>query len=257
MVADFRRPRWIQQGARLLAGLLGWAAMSYSFDGVSNNLSGSFSSTYASVPVTLGAFFRIDVHPAALRALVFFGNNSGSIDDSQAIQQNSTLDQWGCFSRTTTNTSANLVVTENGYWVGLLGVFTSDTQRDLYVGTPANTAANATSRTVAGVMQFLRVAENLAAGGHFKGKLAEVAIWNKALNAGEIRDYLYGIKASTIGYQNLIGYWPLSAANASQANEGLDAGGALAVTGAVFDADQPNITLRTPMHFPRRVHLSA
>lgn len=182
------------------------------------------------------------MHPAALRSLLFFGNSSASIDDSQALQLNATLDQFGCFSRTTTNVSANVVITENNVWCGLVGVFTNDSLRDVYVGAVGNTATNATTRAVANVMQFIRVGENFAGAGDFTGRIAEVAIWNTILQVSDIDAYMRQLRrASGIQPGNLIGYWPLSTANSTQSNLGTDAGGALTVTGAVFDADQPGL----------------
>jgi hypothetical protein len=82
----------------------------------------------------------------------------------------------------------------------------------------------------------------LDGGNDYTGLIAEVAIWNKALADAEITSYMSGEAASTIAAANLIGYWPLSADNATQSNEGLDAGGDLSVSGATFDADHPTIT---------------
>jgi hypothetical protein len=77
----------------------------------------------------------------------------------------------------------------------------------------------------------------------YAGLMAEVAIWNTALNSSQITSYLAGTGASQIQSANLIGYWPLSASNTTQSNDGVDTGGDLAVTGAVFSSDHPTITL--------------
>lgn len=216
--------------------------MSYSFDGANDSLSGSFTSTYAD-PVTLACFVKLTTHPVAVDTFVCLGNSASSFDDSYRIETGSADDAWRATSRTTGDSQAEITAfNRDGLWTPVVGVFTSSTLRDLYVAAIGNTAQNTTTRTVADVLQYLRVGEDLSGGRDFAGKLAEIAIWNKALDSSEITAYLGGTAASGIGAANLIGYWPLSASNATQANLGTDAGGDLTVTNATYSADHPTIS---------------
>ena len=96
---------------------------------------------------------------------------------------------------------------------------------------------------VSALVQYIRLGESLTAFNDLYGLLAEVAIWNKALSAGEIASYLAGNDPSAIAAANLIGYWPLSADNATQSNLGTDATGDLTVSGATYEpSDHPTIT---------------
>lgn len=216
--------------------------MSYSFDGTGDYLTGSFTSTYAD-PVTLACWFKVTTHPVALDCLVALGNSSSSQNDSYMLQTGSADDAWRATSRTTGDSSAEVTsLNRDATWTAMVGVFTSNTLRDLYVGAIGNTAQSTDIRNVADVLQYLSVGHNLASGQNYTGLLAEVAIWNKALDTSEITSYLGGTAASGIGAANLIGYWPLSASNATQANLGTDAGGDLTVTNATYSADHPTIS---------------
>jgi hypothetical protein len=98
-----------------------------------------------------------------------------------------------------------------------------------------------TSRTVA-TIQHIVAGENFAGGNDLDGLLAELACWDIALNATQITDYLAGTAAPLIAASDLIGYWPLSANNATQSNLGVDTGGDLTVTGATYSSDHPTIS---------------
>ena len=216
--------------------------MSYSFDGTNDYLSGSFTSTYAD-PVTLACFVKLTTHPVAVDCFVCLGNSSSSFDDSYRIETGSTDDAWRATSRTTGDSQAEITsLNRDATWTPVVGVFTSNTLRDLYVAAIGNTAQSTTSRAVADVLQYVRVGEELSGGRDFNGLIAEVAIWNKALDTSEITSYLGGTAASGIAAANLIGYWPLSASNATQSNLGTDAGGDLTVTNATYSADHPTIS---------------
>lgn len=220
--------------------------MSYSFDGASDRLTGSFTSTYSGA-VTLAAFIKVVGHPLASDCVSNFGNSSSTVNDSHYIGTATTAndDEWTARSVNSGGTGGPAIVTLNidGVWAGLVGVFTSATSRDLYVQALANTDNDATNITVGSALQHMKIGSNLANNLAFTGNIAECAVWNAALTSQQITDYMSGIAASAIASASLIGYWPMSASNATQANEGLDAGGDLSVTGATFDADHPVITL--------------
>lgn len=223
--------------------------MSYAFDGSNDTMSGTFASTYAD-PITLAMFIKVAAHPLATDTIFTLGNSNSVDSDNYQLRTNTTDNQWRASTVTSTPAFINAVVTVDidGVWAGYVGVFTNGSLRDIYVQAIGNTNQNTTaaSPAITDALQFIRVGENMAGTNDFgPGNLAELAIWNAALTTQEITDYLAGRSATEIAPSNLIGYWPLSASNATQANEGIDAGGDLTVTGATFDADHPTITFST------------
>lgn len=217
--------------------------MSYDFDGSNDRIAGTMTATYP-LPVTLAAFVKVTSHSSPQSdTIVTFGNASAA-NNCHVLESGTVEHAWRADSRDSGGTNAQAVmsgVNLNGVWAGLVGKFTSNTQRDIYVQDLANTATNTTNIAVTGALDVLRIGEGLGAANDFDGLIAEVAIWNSALSDADITSYLAGTPASSISPANLIGYWPLSSAAATQLNLGLDAGGDLSVIGASFDADHPTL----------------
>lgn len=230
--------------------------MSYSFDGSNDTMTGTFASTYSD-PITFGCYIKIADHPLAVDSLICLGNSSSSNNDSYRLNIDSTDNRFQIVSVDSagaTSTASVVLVVDSGTilttynattgWVGLVGVIqATDTGRSLYVGAIENVDTGTADRLVANALQHIRLGESLVAGLDYNGLLAEVAIWNAELSDPEITSYLGGTAASQIAAANLIGYWPLSASNATQANEGIDTGGDLSVTSATFSSDHPTITI--------------
>jgi hypothetical protein len=229
--------------------------MSYSFDGANDSLRGQFGTTYNSVPITLACFIKITAHPTAADAFVMIGETINSDDHSHVIRTDAVDNGWqgisdaGASNGTVTVSSIDLDAATIGTtynattgWAGIVGVFTANTQRDLFVAAIANTAQTVQDRAVNNGLSYISCGETLAALNDFNGLLAEVAIWNAALNSSDITSYLGGTAASQISAANLIGYWALNA-NGVLTNEGVDTGGDLTASGAVFNADHPTITV--------------
>lgn len=226
--------------------------MSYLFDSSADELVGTFSSTYAD-PVTLACFVKMPNHSITSDYAVSLGNSSSSIDQSYCVQTNSVDDQWLAVSRTTTNTNANVTLNIDNIWVGIVGVFTNDSLRDLYIQSISNTGQGTGTRAVADVLQFIAIGRSLAGTGALAANIAEIAIWNSALSVGNVTSYLAGTAASSIAAASLIGYWPLSAADLT--NQGTDAGGDLTANSATFDADHPIITFGGLQMPGRRIYV--
>lgn len=217
--------------------------MSYLFDGSNDKLTGTFTGSYQD-PITLALWVKVTAHPAAIDALVFLGANAASTIDSYALRTESTDDLWACRSEDVAGVGnvATVSALADGAWTPIIGRVTTDGLRDIFVGSSTTTGTSGATRTVANALKYISVGENLAGGADFAGRIAEVSIWNKALTTGEIDRYCRGEPPSGIAAANLVGYWALSADNATQANEGTDAGGDLTVTGAVHDADHPSLS---------------
>ena len=126
-------------------------------------------------------------------------------------------------------------------WLPIVFTVTSPTDRSVYVNAIGNTAQNGSSRDVDPCI-WTTIGMNPSGSEQSSGLLAECAIWDRVLTAQEITDFLAGEPASTIAASNLRGYWPLNQDNTTQANEGLDATGDLAVTLAVYDIDHPPVS---------------
>jgi hypothetical protein len=223
--------------------------MSYSFDGLDDTMTGTFSDGpsapgYNVEPCTMALWFKVANHSfASLDTFLMFGNSSSSVNDSISIRSSSTIDDRMTSYITDSggvSDTVGLTANTDNTWVPIICTYVSDTNRSIYFQGSSNN--DVTSVSVANALLYIRLGETLAAGGDFTGNLAEVAIWDKELDASERASYIAGTAASSIAASDLIGYWPLSASNATQANEGVDAGGDLTVSGAVFDADHPPIS---------------
>lgn len=217
--------------------------MSYSFDGSNDFLSGAFASTYGD-PLTIACFIKVTSHPLANDAIVSLGASSSGTPNSYMLRTGSSDDSWEARSEDTAGSASIATLAGaniDGAWTGIVGVFAaSDASRTIYVGSIANTATSSATRSVTAV-QNIRLGENFAGSADFTGLMANVAVWNTALGADDITAFLAGSSPSDISAANLIGYWPLSASNATQSNEGVDAGGDLTVNGAAYSADHPSI----------------
>lgn len=215
--------------------------MSYSFDGSNDRLTGTFTSTYGD-PITLACWFKITAHPGAIDSLLAVGNSSSSNNNSYALRTVTTADRYGAVVVGNSGGTDQANVTKAGIentWTPFIGVFSGDSQRDCYVSD--QTAGNTTANAVADAIQFIRLGESFTAANDYTGLLAEVCVWNKALSAGEIASFLAASAPTGIAAANLIGYWALSQ-NGVLTNEGIDTGGDLTASGAVFSSDHPTIT---------------
>lgn len=99
-----------------------------------------------------------------------------------------------------------------GTWYHGLGVFRSATDRQLYLDGASDSAVFTTSRTFPinldgisiGMLRDVSPSEALE-----DSDVAEVALWNVELSAGEIAALGSGVAANIIRPSALVGYWPL------------------------------------------------
>lgn len=223
--------------------------MSYSFDGTNDFLTGAFTSTYTD-PLTIACFLKVTDHPLAADCMVVLGVNAGSNNENYQLRTGATDNQWRLLviDAAAATSGADVVATVDNTWTPLVGVVNTDAasaappSRVLYVANTSTFDDTSQNERLVGAVQQIRFGEGLAGGQDYAGLLAEVAVWNIALNTTQIGQYMSGTAASSIASANLVGYWPLSVENTTQANEGTDAGGDLSVTGATFNADHPTIT---------------
>jgi hypothetical protein len=225
--------------------------MSYSFDGTNDVLTGTFTSSYASEPLTLACWVKVVTHPIAVDCLIQVGNSNTSQNDSQSIKTLNVDNAWNGVSINGAGEtdSCQVDIDIDGVWAGIVATFSSSTLRSIYIQALANQDDGFQESILADLMKYISVGSNLAGSQDFgaassnAGKLAEIAVWDAVLSDDDITSYLAGITAASIDASNLIGYWPLSASSGTQSNLGLDAGGDLTVSGATFSSDHPTITI--------------
>lgn len=214
--------------------------MSYSFDGNNDSLTGTFTTARA-LPLTLACWIKFADHPEALRRIMCLGASPSSNNSAIEFRLTPTDNQFSAVSVAASGGVANANRVKTGVdatWIPIICVFTSTTSRDIYVAdlTTNNTASNDPGSSLANI----KFGEGLGGANDFLGRVAEGAIWDKALDSGERAAYLAGNAASVIAAANLIGYWPMSSAGLT--NQGTDATGNLtANNNAAFDADHPTI----------------
>ena len=109
-------------------------------------------------------------------------------------------------------TSTATVGTGGTSWNHVCGVFASDTLRTVYVD-GANSVGNTASRafpTTAMNRTCIGARFNAGVGLNFDGRVAEVAIWNAALNADEVRSLGVGYASPRfVRPSDLVSYTPL------------------------------------------------
>lgn len=217
--------------------------MSRSFDGSNDYGDGAFSSTYAIYPSTLAAWIKITVHPIALDCIQMVGVNSASANNSLILRTGASDNAWQAAVQTGTGGSGNTNVVKDvdGVWTPFIGIFISDTSREIWFSDQNDSSA--TSNVLTGVLQYIRCGTTLAGANDYTGKIAEMCYWDKQISAGDITNFLAGNSPLTISGANLRGYWPMSSDGGStEANLGTDSGGDLTWNGTTFDADHPTIT---------------
>lgn len=182
--------------------------MSYDFNGSTANL--NISSEPVSVtPMTFACWFYTDL------------SHGGSLIDISDTQGNNSWRLWITSSNTiqvtaeaagSSTTATTTATFSNTTWNHGCGVFSSSTSRTVYLN-GANSVTNTTSRTPnIGTITRSSIGSRRQGGTSetfFNGKIADVGIWNIALNTSEINSLSKGVSCSLVRPQNLVFYAPL------------------------------------------------
>lgn len=99
----------------------------------------------------------------------------------------------------------------SGTWYHAVGVSSAANSRAVYLN-GGNKGTNTTSVTPAGVADFCVGAwfePTSLDGGHWDGRIAEVALWNVALTDDEAASLAKGAYPPRVRPASLVGYWPL------------------------------------------------
>lgn len=142
----------------------------------------------------------------------------------------------------------------NDVWVPVISLYTSNVSKRIYIEDSSSAGnLNTQDRDISGLDSF-RLGRLMASFGGFEGKIAEVSIWDDALDTSEI-DLLNptageGPAAPTIDTSTsgatCVGYWPLDYDSATQTDESGQANGSFIEVGTtVYDSDHPTITSDT------------
>lgn len=237
--------------------------MSFLFNATNTQrMTGVFTSTYGE-PLTIAVWIKIASF-SQNDTVINIGSSTSSVSDSHMLVSTNTSNEWAARSTNTVPASSDAVYTSSidGTWTPIVCVIASDASRKIYIGSIGNVGSDTTSIAVGASLQYLRVGRNLAAVNYFSGYMAELAVWDSALSTDDITSYLGGTVATQIDAANLVGYWPFDYDNATQTNEGVDAGGNLSVvnygtTGATYDPDHPTITGAPTIIVPNPAAVSA
>jgi hypothetical protein len=108
---------------------------------------------------------------------------------------------------TTSSLATGATSIGTGTWVHLAGVQDA-TDVYLYLN-GVQDGTNATDRAMINTASVLTFGKYSTLGFPLDGRLAEVAIYNAALTAGQVATLATGVPASTVQAANLVGYWPL------------------------------------------------
>jgi hypothetical protein len=220
--------------------------LSYSFDGTNDSLDGQFGTTY-NLPLTMACWFKVAAgHPGVTDVLFSLNNDATDAEDSIQLRSGtSAANEWEVTVDGTATANAEVIKDVGTAWAPFVAVVTTTAGIDAYVSDQTDNIAYA--GVLAG-LSFISMGETTHSTADYVGLIAECAVWDRALTAPEIADFLAGVSPTLIAASNLVGYWPLSA-DGVLTNAGLDSAGDLTATAAVFNADHPTITTTTPSLF--------
>lgn len=182
--------------------------MSIDFNGTTSYIEAS-SAAVTDVPLTLAAWFNADI---ITQNIVILGVASSTADSSFVIiaAGAATGDPVQAQTRVagSNGTSAAGGFSANT-WTHAAGVFSANNNRLAYKDGVAGTA-NTTSLTMSSLDRTgIGVRSGATRSNYFDGEVAEAAVWNAALTAGEISSLAAGFKPTLIRPQSLVFYAPL------------------------------------------------
>lgn len=200
-------------------------------------------------PLTVALYLKVAAHPDAFDfALALNNDGSTATFPSAALTFTTTEDQYQARARDSSTGSTSAIHTAtagtfDGVWMGWVGVYTSSTDRDIYIDSVSNTGNDTTNVDMGSALQQLTLCiapvDPPSAG--TDGKIAEVAIWSSALSTADITDYLDNRMAANCLTVTPDAYYSLS--TSSLADESGNGNTTLTNTGTTFDgADHPAIT---------------
>ena len=188
--------------------------MSISFDGSNDSLINA-NAVITSAPITLAGWFNLgssydsDGVNDAVIAITDYDSDSDkfSLEVRQTDYKIRATARAGSdvFSSSETTVSA-------GTWYHGVAVFTNNSSRLVYLDGSSGTSSTSTSTPNSSNLSHVVIGarRNGASGDmHFKGDIAECAMWNVALTQGEITSLSNGASPLFVRPASLKAYWPL------------------------------------------------
>lgn len=188
--------------------------MSISFDGSNDNLYNA-NAIITAAPLTLVGWFNLgssydsDGVNDAIIAITDYDSDSDKF--SLEVRQTDYKVRATARSGSDSFSSSESTVSA-GTWYHGAAVFTNDSSRLVYLDGDSGTSSTASSTPNASNLSHVMIGSrrNGAAGDmHFKGDIAECAIWNVVLTAGEITSLSNGASPLFVRPASLKAYWPL------------------------------------------------
>ena len=182
--------------------------MARNFASASSQYLSTASSPASGSPMTIACWVR-PVNSNSTLAVVSVGQATATHRNQVFVQANTiylaAVGASGLAQPLSTNTTAF-----NNTWVHACGVFTSATSRTVYRdgGSSATNTDNIGSQNTADSIA-IGARSNGSFGLFFNGDIADVGVWNVALNADEIASLADGMTCDKVRPQSLVFYAPL------------------------------------------------
>lgn len=183
--------------------------MARDFNGSSQYLSNA-NALVTAVPFSMSAWFNADSY--TLSNGIFVIGDTGTNNENMGLCCSST-GHVRAFSRNLGNESAaqSSTTASTGTWAHAAGVWSAANARAAYLN-GGNKGTESTSRTpTAAALDNTWIARHVSnsLGLYFDGRVAEVALWNVALDDSEVAALGKGFCPLLIRPQSLVGYWPV------------------------------------------------
>lgn len=175
-----------------------------------SNQTGTATSAGLTYPFTLAHWFNISTLSGANQNMAMLYPSGASTNDNIGTGIDGSTGQAEVFcSDNLTNYTVTPIgaALSTGVWHHIAFVGTSSTNRNGYLDGSATPITNLANITAA--QDTLAVGDFAGGSGALDGLLADVAIWNVDLTAGEINALASGMPPYLIRPSALIGYWPM------------------------------------------------
>ena len=182
--------------------------MAYDFVAASTQNLITSSTPVTGTPLTLACWALKDL--TSNRGLVYLANSTDGANNYIGILTSDTdLVNINITSSTASSFSGGVGTAATGTWFHAAGVFTSSTSRRAYADGVAgsNVTTNVTPTGIDRIGIGARVRSTIDQ--YHDGLIAEVGIWNVALNAAEIASLADGVTCDRVCPQSLVFYAPL------------------------------------------------
>ena len=228
--------------------------MSYDTSASGDKLTGQFSTAFDE-PFSIVVWSKrapTDWSNAASEFFVNLNDDEADLNDGHGIHTLGTPDNVSARSWTPGGSArnANYAFADGTYddtWVCIIGVWTNDTDRKIYIENSSQVGTNTEDDASSALVEYIAVGGAVHLDfNQLDGLCAEVAIFDKALSTAEI-DALQtaaetGPPPNSVAPSSCIGYWSLDTDQATHADQSGNGGPTLTVqSSAPYSADHPTI----------------